>query len=432
MRNKLLSLFLLLLTSATVLAQKNKVETSDILNYWVAFDSVTATKDYHKQIDLINRLYIKKGTPGLAAFMEARGYTDSVWVHNINAYPKFWASIRSATLEAKESARELQVQIEKFKKLYPGLKPANIYFAIGGLNTGGTTLKDKVLIGTEIVTGSPTTDVSEFQGNWLKSVFANHGSNLVFLNLHEYVHTQQNGVTQNVLGQALREGICDFVAETVLGKPISTSYLTFGRAHADSVKQAFKREMFGGAYGHWFYNGSRVGEKADMGYYVGYEIAKGYYNQSKNKKAAIQELIELDYSQAGLTEKILSRSGYFAEGFDKEALIKNYKNNQPYVTGITPFENNAQDVDPGLKEIRITFSKPMTKDVSIDFPELGKDHFPLVKIIGYENDGKTLVLALKLTADKEYGFKLSNRSFQSADGYVFRDEYFDVNFKTKK
>jgi len=432
MKLKIFSAFLLFLIHISVIAQRKFVETQDLRNYWTAFDSIRSTKDYAKQLDFINRLYIKPGTPGIAAFVKARGYTDTLWVKNINAYPKFWASIRSNTLKAFESAAELEKQVKKLKKIYPDLKPAKIYFTIGGLNTGGTVSANNVLIGTEMVTGDSKTDVSEFEGTWLKNIFSNgKPSSIVYLNLHEYVHTQQKGVTQNVLGQSIREGSCDFIAELVLGKPISTGYLTFGRAHADSIKKEFKKEMFSGFYDHWFYNGGSTGDKADLGYYVGYEIAKGYYQNARDKTQAVKDLISIDQSSEAATEKLLSASGYFSGGFNKDSLIADYAAKQPQVSGISPFANHAGNVDAGLKEVRITFSKPMAKSVSINISNLGRDHFPLTKVKGYENDNRTLVLEMELVPGKSYGFDLTNRGFRSQDGYVLKDELYNVTFTTK-
>jgi hypothetical protein len=422
----------ILFFNLSVFAQHTVVETRDINNYWMAFDSICSTKDYTKQLDFINRIYIKGGTPGVAAFMKARGYTDTLWVNNINAYPKFWASIRPNTLKAFESAKELGKQVKKLKTIYPDLKPSKIYFEIGGMNTGGTTSSDNVLIGTEIVTGDRNTDVSELQGSWLKNIFSNgKSSSIVYLNLHEYIHTQQSGITQNVLGQAIREGSCDFIAELVMGKPVSTGYLTYGRAHADSLKKEFKKDMFSGRYTSWFYNGGDEGEKADLGYYVGYEIAKGYYTNAKNKKQAVKDLISIDQSNAVATESLLLKSGYFPEGFNKQMLITDYAANQPYITALTPFDNHAANVDAGLKEVRITFSKPMAKSVSINISSLGRDHFPLTKVIGYQDSNRTLVLAMELLPGRQYGFNLMNRGFRSQDGYVLKDEVYHVEFTTK-
>src|SRR4051812_12682858 len=81
--------------------QKNtsqKVFTSDINNFWTAYDSCQTTADSLKQIHYIQTFYIDKGTPGLKAFMEARDYTPELWVSHIRKYPRFWNSIRPNTL----------------------------------------------------------------------------------------------------------------------------------------------------------------------------------------------------------------------------------------------------------------------------------------------------------------------------------------------
>ena len=157
-----------------------------------------------------------KGTKGLKAFMKVENYNDTVYIKLINEFPKFWSSIRPNTFSVKNKADELNIAITKLKKIYPELKEAQIYFLIGNLSAGGHTFDNMVLIGTEIATGDSGKDVSEFKDNWLKSVFANKSTdNIVFLNLHEYVHTQQKPTAhRQILSQAIKEGSCDFIAQT--------------------------------------------------------------------------------------------------------------------------------------------------------------------------------------------------------------------------
>lgn len=137
-----------------VLAQKgtSSVFTSDIDRFWTAYDSVRTTSDTLKQKLFIQKLYVDKGTPGLKAFMKARDYDAKLWVELINKYPKFWASIRNNTLQVKSQAQPIEASIGKFRKLYPEMRPAKMYFTVGGLRSGGTTTDDMVLVGTEIAT----------------------------------------------------------------------------------------------------------------------------------------------------------------------------------------------------------------------------------------------------------------------------------------
>lgn len=411
----------------------NKIFTSDIDNFWVAFDSIQNTSDYSEKLNFINKLYINKGTKGLKAFMQERDYNDTLFVNLIEEYPGFWKSIRPNTLTIKNKITELNKAVENLKILYPELKDAEMYFTIGGLRSGGTVKDNMVLVGAEIATGNTNVDMSEFKNDWLKNVFAKQSlDNIVYLNIHEYIHTQQNGNRTNVLSQSIAEGSCDFIAELALGKPIQTQYLSYGRAHKNKITKLFKKEMFSSNYSNWLYNSGQKGESADLGYYVGYEICKSYYENSKNKSQAIKEIIELNYDDDKAIEDFLRKSKFFKEKINKNRIVKEYRNNQPYIVKIEPFENGSTDVNSDTEELRITFSKEMEpQSFSINFSKGRKETFPIKKVKGYENNDKTIVFLIDLKPNKDYEFIITNKSFKSKDGYPLVSDEYLINFKTK-
>jgi hypothetical protein len=299
--------------SFTAIAQNfsdQKIFISDIDNFWIAYDSVRATTDSAKQVHFIQTLYVDKGTPGLKAFMKTRNYTPQLWVKLINRYPDFWQSVRPNTFTVKPMAEEIEKSIQQLKALYPHLKDAKMYFTIGGLNSGGTTMADMVLIGTEIVTANAETIAPNA---WLADVFKEQkAGHIIPFNIHEYVHTQQEMATPaNLLGAALREGACDYIAELVLGKPWGTNYLQYGRAHEATLKKEFKAAMYGTDFSDWLYNGNNAKTVADLGYFMGYAICKSYYEHAADKTRAIKEIIELRYSDAGAVDKFLKASRYY-------------------------------------------------------------------------------------------------------------------------
>ena len=312
---KLISLLFLLFTLALTSPAQDaqKVFTSDIDNFWIAYDSVQTTSDSLKQIHFIATLYIDKGTKGLRSFMVLRNYSAELWVSLIRKYPKFWNSIRPNTLTVKSYAADIEKSIVKFKELYPDLKEAKMFFTVGGLRSGGTTMNDMVLIGSEIATGNASTDVSEFTNNWLAGVFKNQqADNLVNLNIHEYVHTQQkSGDPKILLGKAIEEGACDFIMELVIGKQLQNNYIVYGREHEATLKEEFKSDMLSASISNWLYNGSTAKTVADLGYFMGYTICKAYYNNAVDKKKAIKEIIELKYSDNADVEDFLKRSNYY-------------------------------------------------------------------------------------------------------------------------
>ena len=155
--------------------------------------------------------------------MQARDYSAVKWVKLINRSPKFWASISRSTLTVKDKAQQIESSINKFKELYPELTDAKMYFTVGGLSSGGTTMGRMILIGSEIATGTSATDVSDLPegtSKWLGSVFKDQSlDNIIPLNIHEYVHTQQRVYLNVCSALAIREGSCDFITELVIGTP---------------------------------------------------------------------------------------------------------------------------------------------------------------------------------------------------------------------
>ena len=432
MKKILTTLLAGLIFNSSASAQQ-KVYTQDIDNFWIAYDSARLTSDSLKQIQILQALYVDKGTKGLKAFMEARDYSAPLWVALIRKYPKFWNSIRPNTLTVKNKATAIEQSIARFKELYPQLKDAKMYFTVGGLNSGGTTSGDMVLVGSEIATGTATTDVSEFPNKWLAGVFKEQSpENIIPLNIHEYVHTQQKGEGTTLLSAAIREGACDFITELVIGKPMRTNYINYGLAHEEELKELFKREMFTKCYANWLYNGTRAKTVADLGYFMGYSICKSYYQKATNKKKAIKEIIELNYSNESAVESFLNKSGYYNEVLDKAKLIKDFEAKQPVVVRTEPFANGDTLVDPGTREVKIIFSVPMdTGGYSINFGEKGKEHYPIAGVVGFSEDKTAFIVKTELVLNKVYEFVITNGSFNSAAGYPLLKNY-TVKFKTRK
>lgn len=295
-------------------SQSQKIVMDDVDRFWIAFDSVKVQTNKEKKIDIMKRLYFDKGSEGLQAFIEERHASPEVLVDLIEKLPNYWETLRPRMTLLKLKKQELENQILNFKKVYPDLKDSKIYFLIGRINSGGTTQKDKVLIGTEIALGDKSVSTSDFEDNWLREIFdASDDNRLVALNIHEYVHTQQkleNENNTNLLGNAILEGACDFVAELVCGS-YPTNYIPFYQKNELEIWSVFYNEMNGKAKSNWIGTGGNpLLPCSDLGYAVGYTICKYYYNNAKNKQQAIKEIIELDYENATVVADFLKKSGY--------------------------------------------------------------------------------------------------------------------------
>lgn len=381
--------------------------TSDIKNFWIAYDKIKETSDSTLHVGYINDLFINKGTDGLKSIMKARGYTAKSYLDAINHYPLFWRSIRANTLRADEFADTIAMEIDKLAKIYDHLKPANIYFTIGALRTNGTTLDGNVLIGSELALANTHTVSSEFPKalSHLKTFFSNSPiSGTVFLNVHEYVHTQQkSSIGYNLLSQCVIEGVAEFVAVTVTGKPSQTPAIEFGMQNFEKVRSVFPRQMFLEDNGFWLYsNADNEFKMRDLGYYVGYEICKRYYQNSKDKKRAIDEMINLDYNNPPALYHFVDHSGYFNKRVSK--IYREYDKSRPTVVGIKEFKNGTKNADPKLSSITINFSAKMDKKYrNFELGPLGETHLLRMKEFkGFSEDGYSASFDVVLKASKQY------------------------------
>ncbi|PQB06059.1 hypothetical protein BST85_11205 [Aureitalea marina] len=312
------------MTEAAVEVQAQSVFTSDIDNFWQAYDSIQTTDNFSRKLELINQHYLDKASPGLQSFAESRNYTDTVYVRLLEKFPKFWASIRGNTLRSKEKAKDIDLAIARLKVLYPELKEAQIYFTIGGLNSGGTTDGLLSLIGCEIAAADESVDTSEFTEGWyafLADLFKTQSlENMVYINVHEYVHTQQTENDPYVLAHSLKEGSCDFIAELVLEEPLSAPYISYGLENEEVIKKKFRDDLFKEDSSDWLYNSGDTESVGDLGYFMGYAICKAYYERSRDKKLAVKEIIELNYLDSIAVVDFLNRSGYYKDYVRSPAL----------------------------------------------------------------------------------------------------------------
>lgn len=430
---KLLSIILIVIFYHNSYAQQKTIITTDVDHFWTAYEQISATNDSTRQTQLINTLYISKGTPGLKALMQVRNYTAQSFVNAINRYPNYWKSIKANTLKAASYATEIEKGIKALHQLYP-LKPAKIYFSIGALRTGGTTLSDKVLIGAEISMADQKTDAAELQKDFphLPNYFrTNPIKSLVFTNTHEYVHTQQKTTVGNtLLAQVVLEGVAEFLAEKALHVNSPNEPIAYGKNNDAKIKAAFEREMFSTSVANWLYNNNNNQFKQrDLGYYVGYAICSSYYKSARDKKSAIKEMVELDYNNEKELTSFVEKSGYF------EQALKVYKDtfeqSRPRVIGIKEFANNSENVDPNTKIITLHFSQPMNINYrGFDFGPAGEKNVLMVqRVIGFSENGKSFSFEVKLEPNKLYQ-SIATASFRNENGIPLKP--FLINFTTAK
>jgi hypothetical protein len=286
--------------------QTARLVTDDIPRFWSAFDSIRSSTDSLP----LRRMYLDAGTPGLKDFTslrwkDAKTLTAMVWPRR-----DYYRSIRSNTLGVASLESEIRRIYRMLDTLYADAVFPDVYFAIGGMSTGGTTSDRGLLIGTEMfarAADSPMSVLTPWQQSVVRSVEI-----LPAIVAHELTHYQQSyRAPSNLLGQSLREGGADFVSELLTGRTINEHLYAYGDEHEREIWLDFSKEMNGSNISRWLYNGGTVtataDRPADLGYYVGYRVTKAYYERQTDARQALRDIFTMrDFNQ------FLAASGYAA------------------------------------------------------------------------------------------------------------------------
>jgi hypothetical protein len=107
-----------------------------------------------------------------------------------------------------------------------------------------------------------------------------------------------------------------------------------------------------------------------------------------------------------------------------------FNRNCVHVLSIGAFVNHFQEVDPELKEMTITFDRPVVPEsYSINYGSDGKDHYPIVGRPEFFDHNKSIRLRLQLKPGWHYSFVLTGLTFRAPDGFPLAP--YSVDFQTR-
>jgi hypothetical protein len=284
-----------------------KFVTSDIDNFWRAYDLADKESDHAKKVEIFKTEYIDKGSDGLKDFVRLRIKSADALVAQIEKMPKFYAAARKPTSEISAMESRLRRNFVRFKKLYPDAVFPDVYFVIGVASTGGTTGPSGLLIGAEMYSLTAGTPTDELQP-WLRQVLS-PTKYVPYIVAHESCHYNQNlKGEKNLLAKAIQEGSCDLIGEIMSGGNINDHLKKYADPRQKELWTEFSSQMTIADISKWVYNGSKSTDRpGDLGYYIGYKISEAYYELSKDKRQAIHDILNIN----GF-DSFLKASGYGA------------------------------------------------------------------------------------------------------------------------
>ena len=273
------------------------IRTDDVDRFFRVYDSAHG----HPTAAQLQAQYLDPGSEALHQFVVSRIDSADKLADAIEKRPADFARARTCLPALAKTKAQLPAVFARYAELYPASTFPPVTFVVGRDATGGTTTREGIVIGLE------TMCRLDFMG-------ADVGDRFTHIIAHELAHVQQPagqvdappGAT--LLFQSLLEGGAEFMAELSSGDVTYGHMKTWTRGHECAIEHAFAKDAPGTDISQWLYNGFGTPEKpGDLGYWVGYRIAKAYYAQAADKKQAISDLLNVDNENA---TAFLARSGW--------------------------------------------------------------------------------------------------------------------------
>ena len=269
----------------------------DVTRFYAVYDKDHGKPSAHD----LQRDYLDPGSVGLHQFVTARIGSAQKLAQAMAKAPRDYRDARRCEVALPAARRDLRAVFSRLARLDPHATFPPVTVVIGRDNTGGTTTREGVTIGLEVVCRS----------KWLNPDVVQR---LVHLIAHEYVHVQQPAAQVDappgatLLFQSLVEGGAEFIGELTSGEVLNQQLKRWTRGQACPIEHAFQAQAMGTDVSAWLYNGPGTPEKpGDLGYWVGYRIVRAYYDHAGDKMRAIQAILNVDNANAA---QFLRRSGW--------------------------------------------------------------------------------------------------------------------------
>lgn len=271
-----------------------QIQMEDVERFYQIYDAAGG----HPTVEQLQRDYIDEGTDGLRALTKIRNVTAANIAETITKRPDLYTGARRCMEVLPRVRQRVDVSLRELVRLYPQARIPPISIVVGRGKPVGVGYPDTGLqIGLEALCA-------------VKWFDANVEDRFVHVIAHEYAHVQQVATDADeehftVLQRSVLEGIAELVAELTSGK---TGYVHFGpltQGREKEIETAFAADQDKTDLSQWVDN-STLDQPRDLGYWVGYRIAKSYYQHSPDKARAFREILEMSDAKA-----FLARSGWY-------------------------------------------------------------------------------------------------------------------------
>lgn len=271
-----------------------KIDIDDVDRFYKIYDAAGG----HPTADQLQHDYLDPGSDGLHHLAKVRNVSGTAIAKTLTEHPEIYSDAKRCMVVLPRVRQRLETALLKLGDLYPEAKfpPVTILVgkgkpvAVGAQNSG-------VQVGLEALCAT----------NWLNP---NVEDRFVHVIAHEYAHTQQSRVLADdehptVLELSLIEGAAEFTAELISGDVAYSQFGASTKGREKEIETAFISDEDNTDLSQWFNNSTRE-KPGDLGYWVGYRIAKAYYQHAGDKRQALREILEMTDPKA-----FLAKSGWY-------------------------------------------------------------------------------------------------------------------------
>lgn len=259
------------------------VQTEDVDLFYRVYDAA----DGRPTAEQLQRKYLDQGSDGLHLFARLRNISGERIADTLTRNPSLYADAKRCLAVLPQARKRLETALRSLGNLYTDARFPPVTFAIGR--------------GKPVAVGGPDTGIQVglealCATDWLNPDVEDR---IVYVLAHEYVHVQQViaatiGDKENptVLEISLTEGIGEFVGELIAGQVAYSRNAAAAAGRELEIETRFAADLDKTDLSDWVYNATPE-TPGDLGYWVGYRIAKAYYRNAPNKRQALREMLEM-------------------------------------------------------------------------------------------------------------------------------------------
>lgn len=271
---------------------------SDVENFLEAFENLNKTSD---TIAVLKEYYFDRASAGLKEYIGKHNITSELLKDAIIKDPERYAKIADFFVNRASFSPKFKTIMQGFNQVVPSAMYPPTYLLVGA--NRGIAQASKY---GQLVTITRVLDNDE---------------KLKKLIVHELAHFQQAmslgiqaygavyGKPNNMLDLCLREGGAEYITFLVLNEITQTKSLAYYNENESDLKSRFMTDLGKQNTKFWLWDSIEDPDTPNLlGYVMGYKICEAYYQNTSDKKTALNDILAITQP-----EKFLEASGYIHE-----------------------------------------------------------------------------------------------------------------------